>query len=74
MIFLELTLGVTLLIPLSLLKTRGEHGLPKLWGFGAAGLCSWLLTVVIAALVFTQAKASVNWDGTAPEPNPNPKP
>ena len=68
MIMLELTLGVTLLIPLSLCKTQGEHGLPKLWGFGAAGMVSWLLTVVIASVVFTQAKASVNWDGIAPEP------
>ena len=37
-------------------------------GFGAAGLCSWMLTVVIASVVFTQCKASVNWDGIAPEP------
>ena len=69
MIMLELTCGIMLLIPFSLLKTvDAETGRPKLWGFASAGLCSWLLTVTMASVVFTQAKAGIHWDGISPEP------
>lgn len=69
MIMLELTGGIMLLVPFSLLKTvDAEEGRPKLWGFAAAGVCSWVLTVIVSSVVFTQAKAAIHWDGISPEP------
>lgn len=69
MIMLELTCAILFLIPFSLLKTVDRlEGQPKLWGFGAAGFCSWAITVLLAAVVFTQVKADVYWDDIAPEP------
>jgi len=69
MIFLELTCGILLLIPFCLLKTvDADLGRPKLWGFASSGMCSWLLTIAISALVFTQAKGGIDWNDIEPEP------
>ena len=73
-IMLELTGGVLFLTFFSQLKTRNAEGEVKLWSFGSAGMCSWLLlTIPIAVIAFTQAKDSVDWGipaGTRSEEDP----
>lgn len=68
MMMLLLDGGIFFLIFFAQIKIRDVEGSPKLMSFSLAGLCSWITTVIVASIIFTQTRGQIDWQDISPTP------